>query len=45
MERLRPLAADAVLAVFQIAMGEAVEKAFGRELGRSFGDGRRRGKG
>jgi DNA-binding transcriptional MerR regulator len=45
LERLRPLAADAVLAVFQIAMGEAVEKAFGRELGRSFGDGKRRGKG
>lgn len=45
MERLRPLAADAVLAVFQIAMGEAVEKAFGRELGRAFGDDKRRGKG
>ena len=46
MERLRPLAADAVLAVFQIAMGDAVEKAFGRELARSFGEpGRRRGRG
>ncbi len=46
MERLRPLAADAVLAVFTIAMGDAVEEAFGRELARAFGDGgKRRGKG
>ncbi len=45
MERLRPLAADAVLAVFQIAMGDAVEKAFGREIAKVSGDGsRRRGK-
>ncbi len=32
MERLRPLAADAVLAMFQIAMGEAVETSFGKIL-------------
>ena len=32
MERLRPLAADAVLAMFQIAMGEAVETSFGKLL-------------
>jgi DNA-binding transcriptional MerR regulator len=34
IERLRPLAADALLAVFQLAMTEATERAFGRELGR-----------
>lgn len=39
MERLRPLASDALLAVFQIAMGEGVEQAFGRELARVFADG------
>lgn len=44
MERLRPLAADAVLAVFQIAMGEAVEKAFGREITRTSGERRKRGR-
>src|SRR4051794_15411810 len=32
LERLRPLASDALLAVFQIAMSDAVDKAFGREL-------------
>jgi len=45
MERLRPLAADAVLAVFQIAMGDAVEKAFGREIAKAAGDGGRRRRG
>jgi len=45
LERLRPLAADALLAVFQIAMGDAVEKAFGREIAKAPGGdrGRRRG--
>jgi DNA-binding transcriptional MerR regulator len=33
LERLRPLAAESLLAIFQIAMSEAVEDAFGRELG------------
>jgi DNA-binding transcriptional MerR regulator len=32
LERLRPLAAESLLAIFQIAMSEAVEEAFGREL-------------
>jgi DNA-binding transcriptional MerR regulator len=35
LERLRPLASEAVLAAFQQAMTEAVEKAFGQELERS----------
>jgi DNA-binding transcriptional MerR regulator len=35
LERLRPLAADAVLSVFQLAMSEEAEKAFGRELERA----------
>jgi DNA-binding transcriptional MerR regulator len=35
LERLRPLASDAVLASFQRAMTEAVEKAFGKEIERS----------
>ena len=35
LERLRPLASDAVLASFQRAMTEAVERAFGKELERS----------
>jgi DNA-binding transcriptional MerR regulator len=34
LERLRPLAAEALTAIFQLAMGDAVEKAFGRELDR-----------
>jgi DNA-binding transcriptional MerR regulator len=33
LERLRPLAAESLLAIFQITMSEAVEDAFGRELG------------
>ncbi len=32
LERLRPLAAEVLLAVFGLAMTEATEKAFGREL-------------
>jgi DNA-binding transcriptional MerR regulator len=35
LERLRPLASDAVLAVFGIVMNERVEEAFGRELDRA----------
>jgi DNA-binding transcriptional MerR regulator len=34
IERLRPLASDALLAVFQHAMTDAVEERFGRELER-----------
>jgi hypothetical protein len=35
VERLRPLASEAVLSLFQIAMTEEVEKAFGRELSKA----------
>lgn len=41
LDRMRPLASDALLAVFQIAMGEAVEKAGERTLR---GAGRRKRK-
>jgi DNA-binding transcriptional MerR regulator len=34
IERVRPLAADAVLSVFQLAMSDEAEKAFGREVER-----------
>jgi hypothetical protein len=34
LERMRPLAAASVLAIFQLSMSEAVERAFGRELER-----------
>jgi hypothetical protein len=34
LERLRPLASDALLAAFQMAMDDAIEQAFGRVLGR-----------
>lgn len=34
LERLRPLASESLLAIFQLAMGDAVERAFGRELER-----------
>ncbi|MDX6697132.1 MAG: hypothetical protein QOE65_529 [Solirubrobacteraceae bacterium] len=34
LERLRPLAAESVLSVFQLAMSDAVDAAFGRELDR-----------
>jgi len=43
LERLRPLAAGAVVSVFQLAMSDAAERAFGRELERtSSPKGRRR---
>lgn len=35
LERARPLAADAVVSVFQLAMSDEAEKAFGRELERA----------
>lgn len=41
LERLRPLAADTLLAVFGVAMADASEEAFGRELERMQ---RRRGR-
>jgi hypothetical protein len=34
LERLRPLATDTLVAVFQLRMTQAVERAFGRELER-----------
>jgi len=34
LERLRPLASEALLSVFQIAMSDAVDRAFGREMER-----------
>jgi len=40
LDRLRPLAADAVLAVFRMAMAEATEQRFGEELERSTSRGR-----
>lgn len=39
--RLRPLASDSMLAVFAMAMDEAVEEAFGRELRRLRRDAKR----
>jgi DNA-binding transcriptional MerR regulator len=49
LERLRPLAAESLLAIFRLAMSDSVEEAFGRELGRlgrepSTSRARRRGK-
>jgi DNA-binding transcriptional MerR regulator len=35
LERLRPLASESLLAMFQLVMTERVEKAFGRELERA----------
>ena len=35
LERVRPLAAGAVVSVFQLAMSDAAEQAFGRELERA----------
>ena len=35
LERVRPLAADAMLSVFQLAMSEEAERAFGREMERA----------
>jgi DNA-binding transcriptional MerR regulator len=37
LERLRPLAADSVLAMFQLVMTDRVEETFGREMQRSVG--------
>lgn len=42
LERLRPLASDSLLAVFQMAMNDVVEKEFGREMERGPRDGRKR---
>jgi DNA-binding transcriptional MerR regulator len=42
LERLRPLASESLLAVFQLAMGDAVEKAFGEILERDSRSSRRR---
>lgn len=39
LERLRPLAAESLLALFQLAMTEAVDRAIGRELERLGLDG------
>jgi DNA-binding transcriptional MerR regulator len=44
LERMRPLAAESVLAVFQLAMSDAVERAFGRELERMRREPRRRSR-
>jgi DNA-binding transcriptional MerR regulator len=41
LERLRPLASESMLAVFQLAMSDAVEQAFGREVQRMTGSGER----
>jgi DNA-binding transcriptional MerR regulator len=35
LERVRPLAADAMLSIFQLAMSDEAERAFGRELERT----------
>lgn len=42
LERLRPLASEALLGMFGLAMTDAVEKAFGRELERGQTRGRRK---
>jgi DNA-binding transcriptional MerR regulator len=48
LERLRPLASEALLAIFQQVMSETVEEVTGREIQRGLatpsGDGRRRGR-
>jgi DNA-binding transcriptional MerR regulator len=38
LERLRPLAADSLLAMFQLVMTDRVEETFGRELQRTVGE-------
>ena len=43
LERLRPLASESLLAVFQITMSEATESALGRTLQRR-ADGRKKGR-
>ena len=42
LERVRPLAADAMLSVFQLAMSDEAEKAFGREVERAVRPRKRR---
>ena len=42
LERVRPLAAEALLGMFGLSMTDAVEKAFGREIVRGDRRGRRR---
>ncbi len=42
IERLRPLASEALIAVFQITMSNQVEHTFGKELARMGGDDRKR---
>jgi hypothetical protein len=42
LERMRPLASDTMLAIFQMAMDDAVEEAFGRELARARRHAKRR---
>jgi len=44
LDRMRPLASDAVLAMFQIAMGEATEKAGERTLQEAGKPGKKRSK-
>ena len=44
LDRLRPLASDALLAMFQITMGEETEKAAEQTL-RGAGKSSRRGRG
>ncbi len=44
LERVRPLAADAMLSVFQLAMSEEAERAFGREMERAVKNVRSRGR-
>ena len=42
IERLRPIASEALVAVFQMTMSQQVEQAFGKELDRMSGERRRR---
>ena len=42
IERLRPIASQALVAVFQMTMTQHVEDAFGKELDRMSGEKRRR---
>jgi hypothetical protein len=44
LERLRPLAADSLLAMFQLVMTDRVEKTWGRELERAAASPSRRSK-
>jgi DNA-binding transcriptional MerR regulator len=45
LERLRPLASESLLAIFQLVMSEATEKAFGRALEREVATKSRRSRG